>query len=277
MNNLGEKPVLMWVPVDSLYVDHSYQRTISTKKGEKVISDIVLKFNWPLFQPITITEREEGGYWVIDGQHRFTAAQRLKIREIPAALVDLPTSHEKANAFVQINAARVSINALAVHHAKVVAGDPMAVRLQVCCDKAKVEIPRYPKMVNIIKPNESMAVKQMITVMGALGDDALIWSLRILRRAYPDVSGGLSSQFIRLLSNFYNTYQDVHISEDDLVSVLADCCYEDLIDEAREISGKNSQQTTVRDVIQVLINAYNDICEERKRLPSISTFKELSR
>lgn len=267
MSELGSKPVLMWVPVDSLHVDYSYQRAVSAKRGERVIADIVTKFNWPLFQPITITKRDDGGYWVIDGQHRFLAAQKLAIREIPASLVELPTSHEKASAFVQINSSRVSINALAVHQAKVVAGDPISVRLQACCDKADVQIPRYPKPLTIIKPNETMAVKQMITVMTQFGDDALIWTLRILRHAYPDTAGGLSSQFIRLLSNFYNTYQDYYIHEADFIETLAAYCYDDLMDEARELHDKTSHRLSVPDIIEVLVEAYNDVCPPEKKLP----------
>lgn len=117
-----EKPQLAWVPVGQLHINRGYQRDADTRAGGKVIAGICSNFKWALFQPVILTKRSEGGYWVIDGQHRFLAALQLKLPEIPAMVANLPTDAAQAQAFIAINTARVNMNSLAIHHARRLGG-----------------------------------------------------------------------------------------------------------------------------------------------------------
>ncbi len=246
----------MWVPATELHINQSYQRNVSTKRGQAVIKDIVAHFQWPLFQPITITQRDEAGYWVIDGQHRMIAAQQIGIREIPAVLLDNLTSAQQALAFAGINGKRVSVNAYAIHHAMVAAEDPLSARLAAICEKTGVSIPRYPKMATVSKPNETMAIAALKTAMRVHGDDALIWALRLLRDVYPDEPGMITATAVRLLSAFYAAYADFPIHDNTIQSVLLD---KDL-DQLREEASQRSTNSTGRTpwMIAALAEAYNE-------------------
>ena len=253
--DLGTKPVLMWVPTSELHINHAYQRTVSTKRGQAVIKDIVNAFQWPLFQPVTITQREEAGYWVIDGQHRMLAAQQIGIREIPAVLLDNLTPAQQALAFAGINGKRVSVNAYAIHHAMIAAEDPLSVRLAAVCEKTGISIPKYPKMLSVIKPNETLAIAAMKAAMKKHGDDALIWALRTIRNAFRDESGTITANSVRFLSGFYAEYADYPIHEDTILELLLDKDPEQMREECMSKAATSPDRTKL--MITMLASAYN--------------------
>jgi ParB family chromosome partitioning protein len=37
--------------------------------------------------PLVVVENEEDGYWILDGQHRFLAAQQLELKQLPVVIV----------------------------------------------------------------------------------------------------------------------------------------------------------------------------------------------
>ena len=51
---LGERPELMWLPKNLLYVDERYQRETAKKTSRRLIRKLVEDFSWSKFQPITV-------------------------------------------------------------------------------------------------------------------------------------------------------------------------------------------------------------------------------
>lgn len=195
--DMGLKPVLMWVPVDQIHVNETYQRPISTGAGQRVIKHIAQNFRWSFFTPLSITQREDGGYWVIDGQHRTEAAKLLGIREIPAILVENLSLVDQAKAFSGINGKRVNVNQQALHHAMLAAGDELSLVIQRCCEEAGVVIPRYPKAVSSgLLPNETMCISTLKSIQKKHGDQVLIDALKSIRHSYPSTPGMLNKDQI---------------------------------------------------------------------------------
>lgn len=193
----GPKPLLLWVTADQLHINPSYQRTISTSRGQTVIKGIVEHFSWKLFTPLTLTPREEGGYWVIDGQHRAAAARMRGIREIPAILLENMPLDEQARVFAGINGKRVTVNAYAMHHALLASGDPVAVTIRRVTDAAGVTIPSYPKSVNNgLHPNETLALGCIRSSIKKYGESAVIEVLKKIRQEYPTFPGMLTKDRI---------------------------------------------------------------------------------
>lgn len=260
---MSNKPVMMWLSPDELHINEQYQRTISTKRGQTIIRGIAEEFDWALFLPLVVTTRAEGGYWVIDGQHRLAGAKAKPLDEVPVVLMDIKTASDQARAFVGINARRVNMHALAIHHAMVAAGDPLAVGVQNCCDKAGVVIPRYPKMLSVIKPNETMALATLKSTFNICGPDALIWSLRILRAAYADEPGQLSGGYIRGLATFFNAHQDHHVDEKTVIWIVSDYMYSDFLE--GEDDGR-----TVFNAVEGMTARYNTMKPAGKPLLPVS-------
>lgn len=192
----GEKPEMIWVCVDELHINDAYQREISTRRGEAIIRDIVANFRWALFQPLNISTRDEGGYWVIDGQHRLAGAREAGEKLVPAILQRGLTMAAQARTFAGINGKRVTMHALALHHAMVAAGDPVSVAIHDVCERAGVSIPRYPKQADRMLPNETMCVSTLKEKLKTYGADNLVAALQSIRRAAPDTPGMMTRESI---------------------------------------------------------------------------------
>jgi hypothetical protein len=60
-------------------------------QGAAHINRILRGFNWNRYQPIVVTEQDDGRYAVIDGQHRLEAAKKHPlIDSLPCYIIDAP-------------------------------------------------------------------------------------------------------------------------------------------------------------------------------------------
>lgn len=196
--DMGAKPALMWIPVKSLHINDVYQRSISTGRGQSVIREIVASFRWPLFGVLMVTQRKEGGYWVIDGQHRMNAAKHAGIDKVPCMLIVGLDTRDQAKIFTGINARRVNMSVQALHHAKVAAGEEDAVALQEACIEADVVILPYPKAAGQgLKPNETLMVTNLRCALKKLGREGFVEVLKGISRDYPNTVGKLCRDVLR--------------------------------------------------------------------------------
>lgn len=64
--------------VSDLRVDESYQRPLTVTYAQ-----IAKNYDEKLFQPLTVSQRADGSYYVIDGRHRLEAAKILSLMTVP--------------------------------------------------------------------------------------------------------------------------------------------------------------------------------------------------
>ncbi|WP_158285846.1 MULTISPECIES: ParB N-terminal domain-containing protein [unclassified Caulobacter] len=74
---IGSLPSIEWVHLDRLSVDETYQRTTDNAASRRLISSIAAKFDWRLCAPLVVARRTDDALVIIDGQHRWMAAQSL--------------------------------------------------------------------------------------------------------------------------------------------------------------------------------------------------------
>lgn len=96
---------------NKIFVDHDYQRKLKPTNVDTYARD----FSWVAFGAISVALREDGEWYVSDGQHRLRAAQaREEIKEVPCIVFDFDGNIEKeANAFLVANTARKPMTAVA--------------------------------------------------------------------------------------------------------------------------------------------------------------------
>jgi hypothetical protein len=181
--SLGPAPQLQWLPIDQLVIDESYQRDI-TAQGRKNVRAIAENFSWTFFAPVIVSPIEGGRYAVIDGQHRTTAAALVGVREVPCALV-IADKITQAKAFRAINAQVTKMHSLPLFHARVAAGDEVAVRAAAMADAAGVIIARYPKQAKARPHHETLAPGAVLK-MAARNAEIGVLVLRALRNGSPD-------------------------------------------------------------------------------------------
>jgi hypothetical protein len=213
---------LAWLPVDKLGVDTRYQRTLESRRSQKLIEDIAERFRWSAFQAVLATidaaQRAAGrtGWLVIDGQHRVEAARRRGITHVPAVVVSAASIEEQAAAFVHANTDRVSVNAFALHHARRAAGDPGARATDALCRKAGVTIPRYPIPADKLAPRQTLALGTVAQLPKLYGDATALIALKTVADAWGERPGAVRAAIIRAVAKL------VHEAEPALRAATAE-------------------------------------------------------
>jgi hypothetical protein len=197
--DFGPKPELAWLPVEALFVDPAYQRTMESKRSVALIERMLKGFRWSAFGVVLVAPARPDGianrYAIMDGQHRVTVARRLGIRDVPAVIIAAETVAEQAAAFLAANRDRVQVNVFALHHAQLVAGDRDAAAIARACAEAGVEIPKYPIPATHLKPNQTLAIGAIRAAIAASDTRSAANALRVIRQAFPE-PGALRAHFI---------------------------------------------------------------------------------
>ncbi len=121
--SLGKKGSFEWIQKSKLFVDRSYQRDALEGKISSIASD----WCWESCGAISVMQRSDGQYVVIDGQNRTLASwKRSDITHLPCMIFESQGVHHEATAFVEINTNRKAVSAYAKFKALLVAGDATA-------------------------------------------------------------------------------------------------------------------------------------------------------
>lgn len=125
---MGSLPVLQYCTPDQLRVDMSYQRSLEAGASKALIRRIATGWDWSLCQPLVVAKREDGGLYVVDGQHRLEAARlRGDIPQLPCVITQYSTAGEEAASFVALNQTRRPLSSLDLFKAALAAEDEAAV------------------------------------------------------------------------------------------------------------------------------------------------------
>jgi hypothetical protein len=103
---IGEKPELKWIKLTELYIPTEYQRSAKNPSSLKNIHYIKENFNWASCGALLVCELEKSmpkQYAVIDGQHRFHAAEAHgKIAELPCVVISPREATKQAGHFIEV-------------------------------------------------------------------------------------------------------------------------------------------------------------------------------
>lgn len=193
MRDFGPRPELAWLPTQMLSVDPSYQRTLNSRASQNSIARITEKFRWSCFGAILVTAAGDG--WnIIDGQHRAEAARRLQIATVPCIVVPATPAAEQAAIFLETNRNRVPVNPYALFHARIAAGEDLALQTQKLLEEAGLSVPRYPLPKSELKAGQIIAFK---TVEVATQSTAARQAVVAVGRALASKPGAISVVVLR--------------------------------------------------------------------------------
>ena len=176
-NVIGINPKIVWIAVDKLKIDHTYQR--ENIRDTKVLT-IARDFDWAAFGSINVMERE-GQFFVTDGQHRLAAAiRRGDIPKVPCVMNQSTGVVSEAKAFVESNTNRRAVSAYDKYRAMLATGNPLHVAAQAMLDKygliVKQERPvntlSWPELlIRTFKIDAEMCEKCILLQRQAIGQD----------------------------------------------------------------------------------------------------------
>lgn len=127
-------PRLEWVKISDLRVDDRYQRPLGKSNWVR-IKKIAANFQWSRFSPLLVAPQEDGGYAIVDGQHRAHAAALCGFKAVPVMIVDID-SREQARSFSWVNDQVTRISTFHIYKAALAAGDDWAVRSKAAVEAA---------------------------------------------------------------------------------------------------------------------------------------------
>ncbi len=183
IDEMGPPPVLIWIPLKDLVIDHSYQREL-TKASMRLIRKMVAEFDWATMKAINVVERGDGRFEVIDGQHTaVAAATHGEVNELPALVCEPLTKVEKARAFVGINTNRMRMSGLQVFWAEVAAGDDVSMAVVAGAVKGNARVLRSQPQTGVYKQGDTLAVKALKMVAKNKGKAGVAHVLRLGVRA----------------------------------------------------------------------------------------------
>lgn len=163
----GEVPVLDWVDKGLIDIDPVYQRDLDQARVQKIAAN----FDWDSFGALVLSQKENGRFNCIDGQHRHAAALlHPLVSNVPAIISTKNGVKTEAETFVNVNGVRKNVSALEMFWAELAAEDPEAETVRNVCDRSGVKLLRYPGGSNgAYGPRETVAISALRSLVDKRG------------------------------------------------------------------------------------------------------------
>lgn len=137
----GRMPALNYLVPGELQVDPAYQRSIEGNDSQRLIRRIAKGWDWAKCLPLLVSDRGADGMFVVDGQHRLTAAKlRGDIQQLPCVVVMVGGQEGEAALFDAVNSQRRALTALELFRAALASGDPETVAILAAIEAAGLQL-----------------------------------------------------------------------------------------------------------------------------------------
>ena len=136
----------MWIPVDKLKVDIRVQRELQDTHVDKLQK----KFDPAAFGRISVSPREDGYYYVQDGQHRVALAKAIGLTEVPCIVHSLESLRDEGRAFIKINENSAKITGVDKYRIGVASEVVEYLRIKECVDYAGLRIGTGVNCINCV-------------------------------------------------------------------------------------------------------------------------------
>lgn len=193
----GSAPILQWIEIDLLVVDHSYQRPLE-RGNWRAIRRIAAGFRWSMFSPVFVAPIEGGRFAIIDGQHRTHAAAACGFDQLPCQVVPM-TRKEQAAAFAAVNGAVTKVTAWQIFKAALAAGEEWAVTARDIAEEGGCRLMTGNRTTEQKKPGEIYGIRMFRDVVERHERRDIVTALRVLMRTegYCDTQDFWNAGFLR--------------------------------------------------------------------------------
>lgn len=180
----GRRPVLQNCTIAELLVDSSYQRSLDLGPSKALVRRIAIDWNWSLSQILVVARRPDGGLYVIDGQHRLSAARlRRDIYDLPCVVIESSGPADEAALFRALNQERRPLHALDLFKAALASGDEEALAVMALIEAAGLKLAPHTNLASW-KPGVIGNISGIRRAFKEHGADVAARALRILVTAF---------------------------------------------------------------------------------------------
>ncbi|MEO0870963.1 MAG: hypothetical protein AAFY19_03240 [Pseudomonadota bacterium] len=232
-------PELKWLPIEALVINGAYQRDLSDK-SVRSIRRIVGNFDWSRFKALSVLDRGDGTYEVVDGQHSaIAAASHPDISEVPCLVSQQRADADSAANFVAINRDRVAMTPIALFFAELAAKDEIALEVLQGVESAGGRICRQPPPNGAFKPGDTMAI-QTLKSLAKKGGPAWVkraMSICIQAKVLP-----VKTQFLKAMELLvWSGEWAGDITDEEIVSVIRIHSANELLRRAQQLRAETRQ------------------------------------
>ena len=123
------------LPVNILHVDHEYYQRTDVR--DAALEKIAANWSWPVCGAVTVSERPDGTFWLLDGQRRWLAAlKRGDISNLPCMVYRFDNVVDETNTFLRINKDRISVKLRDRHRANLTLSDDTALSVKTFVERS---------------------------------------------------------------------------------------------------------------------------------------------
>jgi hypothetical protein len=189
------------IGVDELNISDAYQRTIVPARVNRIAKNL----DQDAFGSLTVGERQDGTYWVVDGMQRLTAARKLGIGMVPCDVFQSEGQEHEARVFRLKNKERTNVTACALFRAQLVEGDQQTVEIAKVVEAAGLTIGFESQKAGwpFVK-----AVVSLEKAYRKIGRDGLATALSIICEAWFGESNALRGDIISGVAQFIHKTPD---------------------------------------------------------------------
>lgn len=162
----------MVVALSDCYADLTYQRTINVR----LVRELQAAFDGRLAGVPLLAQREDGKFWVIDGNNRINAGRRKGKFRMPAHVLRNLTKAEEADLFVRLQELRLGHTPLGKFKGELIAEHPEAVAIN-----AVVE-----GLGGYVGQGGLEAIGTLRELYKSVNETGIRWILMVIRDAWPD-------------------------------------------------------------------------------------------
>lgn len=207
------------LPIDALFVDHyddlsgnGYQRDLRPAMVKKIVDH----YNPDLDKPIDVSQRADGTYAIVDGQHRWEAKKKLGHETIRAWVYTERTVTWESGFFADNQTERSQMRPIERYRAELGALRPRAVRIAKVATKHGIRI----RSSRASDGRATTAVSALERVFDLYGEAVLDDVLRIITTAWEtELTEGLKNYYVAGLASFLNHHQEnPYYSEERLIA-----------------------------------------------------------
>ena len=177
------------ISVEELNISDAYQRTIVTGRVNRIVKNL----DQDAFGSLTVGERSDGSFWVVDGMQRLTAARKLGIVMVPCDVFESEGQEHEARVFRLKNKERTNVSSMALFKAQLTEGDEQTLAIAAVVKQAGLKLglqdnsTRWPYI---------RAVKALERSFQRVQTEGMLTALEILCEAWPGEDGALQGEMI---------------------------------------------------------------------------------
>ena len=251
----------MWIPVDKLKVDIRVQRELQDTHVDKLQK----KFDPAAFGRISVSLREDGYYYVQDGQHRVALAKAVGLTEVPCIVQSLESLRDEGRAFIKINENSAKITGVDKYRIGVASEVVEYLRIKECVDYAGLRIGTGVNAINCVSCiyraiNQATLLSSIEANMRSMKK-----TLYILNKCYG--VEGINHLTVQGMFLFAKTYLETGYTDvETCIGRFKNINIKELINRAYDMK-ENGRGKTVSYVAYLFLVEYNKKLKPTNKLP----------